>query len=184
MTHLGYLPSRIVGGASIWIAAANTIQGAADIILSDYTPAAGYTLAYQFAAPSPITVAAAANGANTGWTLDVTGAQTLIWSPAAVPFAGIVTHTATSRTFAVDGGAVAVEGSPLRVSAWVAVLASVDAAIASYATSPHGSIAVDGMSVTYRSLQQLTDLRDYANYRLRQDSANRPKRIIRSRFTL
>ena len=182
MTNAGFLPHRIVGGESIWISAENTTQTATDITFTDYTPADGYTLSYQFAAPTPVTVVAVANSGDTGWTLDVTGAQTLSWVPAAITFAGIVTHTATGRTFAVDGGVVYVDSSPLRVSPWVEVLASVDAAIATYAANPNGSFTVDGMSVTYRSLKQLTDLRDYVNYRMQQDSADRPRRVIKSRF--
>jgi hypothetical protein len=177
------MPERIVAGQTIWIAAANTVQGGADIDIDGFTPAAGYTLAYQFAASTPVSVAAAANGANTGWTLEVTGAQTLLWTAGRLPYTAMVTHTATTRTYPVDAGTITVDASPMRVSSWVAVVASVDAAIASYAANPNGSIAMEGFSVTYRSLSQLTDLRDYATYRLQQDTASRPARIIRARFT-
>jgi hypothetical protein len=184
MENLGYLPDSVIGGESIWIAAANSKQSKSDIILTDYTPAAGYTLAYQFAAPTPISVAAVKNLAETGWTLEVTGAQTLVWSPAAISFVGIVTHTSTTRAFAVDAGTIKVTASPLRVSAWVAVLAAIDAAIIAYAANPNGSISVEGMSISYRSLSDLTELRAYANYMMQKDSSNRIKRIIRSRFVV
>ena len=72
----------------------------------------------------------------------------------------------------------------MRVSSWVAVLAAIDAAILVYAANPNGSISVEGMSVTYRSLSDLQSLRDYADYMLKKDTSNRPKRIIRSRFTV
>jgi hypothetical protein len=184
----GYLPDRIVAGETIWLAAANTAQSQSDIIIDGFTPAAGYTLAYQFAAATPVSVSAVANGANTGWTLELTGAQTLLWTPGKMYFAGIVSLVdagppQVTRTFAVDQGAITVDASPMRVSSWVAVLASIDAAIAAYAANPNGSLSIEGMSVTYRSLSQLTDLRDYATYRLQQDSAKRPRRIIRTEFT-
>jgi hypothetical protein len=187
--NLGVIPSRIVAGASLWVAAANTTQDSEDIIIDDYTPAGGYTLAYQFAAPTPLSVAAVANSGNTGWTLEVTGAQTLAWGAGRIPYVGIATIVVSAgppevtRTFPVDQGVILVDASPMRVSAWAAVVASCDAAIATYAANPNGSLSIEGMSVSYRSLSQLTDLRDYATYRLQQDTASRPRRIIRTRFT-
>jgi hypothetical protein len=178
------LPQTITAGETLWIAAANTLQDRDDITIDDVTPAGGYTLAYQFAASTPLSVAAVANGANTGWTLEVTGAQTLTWAPGVVAYTGIATHTASGRTFAVERGSILVAASPLRVSSWAAVLVAIDAAIASYAANPNGSISMEGMSITYRNLAQLTELRDYANYRLQQDTSNRPVRIIRTRFNL
>lgn len=182
MSNSGCLPVRIVAGETIWIAAANANQGAADLFFTGYTPAAGYTLAYQFAADTPITVSAAANGAGTGWTLEVTGAQTLLWQPGRIVYTGLA--TLSGRSFAVDTGSITVDASPLRVSSWVAVLASVDAAIAQYASNPQGSISCGEISVSFRSLEQLTALRDYVAYRLQQDSAARVPRIIRSRFVM
>lgn len=178
--NLGFLPERIVGGETIWIAAANTLQDGEDVIIADVTPAGGYTLEYRFAAATPATVAAVANGGNTGWTLEVPGATTLTWT-GNVPYVGVATKS--SRYYAVDQGVIIVDPSPLRVSSWVAVLAAVDAAIATYAANPNGSVAIGDMSISYRSLSQLTELRDYVNYRLQQDNAARPKRIIRARFT-
>ena len=183
MATLGYIPTSIICGESIWISAANTIQSGKDIILADYSPASGYTLAYQFASSTPLSVAAVANDDDSGWTLEVTGAQTLAWSPAVIAYAGIVTHTATGRTFSVDSGTITANASPLRVSSWVAVLATVDAAIASYASNPNGSFTVDGMSVSYRSMSDLIALRDYVSFRLSQDTASKSRRIIRTRFT-
>lgn len=180
--NLGYLPNRIVAGESIWVSASNTAQSGVDIEFDDYSPAAGYTLAYQFASDTPISVAATSNGAGDGWTLEVTGAQTLVWAAGRIAFAGIITHTATQRTFAVDSGFISVDASPMRVSSWKAVLTAVDAAIATYAANPNGSVSIEGMSISYRSLSQLTELRDYVSYRLQQDTASRPRRIIRSTF--
>jgi hypothetical protein len=182
MDELGYIPARIVGGESIWISAANTAQSSQDIIISGFTPAGGYTLAYQFAAATPFSVTAAANGANTGWTLDVTGVQTLTMKPGRVAFAGIITKTDGGRTFAVDSGGLVVIASPLRVSSWVAVLAAIDAAFLTVSTSPNGSVSIDGMSVSYRGASDLISIRNYAQERLNSDNGRRgPSRIL-SRF--
>lgn len=177
-SNLGYMPARIVGG--------ETILRDADhdgiITFTDYTPADGYSLAYQFAAETPFTVDGETSG--DGWTLEVTGAQTLILAPGGLPFVGMVTATVDglARSFAVDQGTIEVSASPLRISAWQAVLAQVDAAMAEYASNPNGSFSIDGMNVSYRSFPQLAHLRDYALMMLRKDTASRTPRIIRSRF--
>jgi hypothetical protein len=179
MQELGYIPASIVGGESIWIAAANTAQSRTDIIIDGFAPADGYALAYQFAASTPFSVTASANGDSTGWTLDVTGAQTLAMRPGRVPFVGIITKTDGGRTFAVDCGGVYVTASPMRVSAWVAVLAAIDAAMLTVASNPSGSVSVDGMSVTYRGASDLVSIRDYAQDQLNRDSGRRmPSRIL------
>lgn len=187
MLNLGYLPDRIVAGETIWIAAANTTQATnADIILTDYLPAS-YTLAYQFAAATPISVSAVANGGGTGWTLEVTATQTLAWKPGEIRFAGYVTAKTGGRVFAVDAGAIAVTASPLATSAWTAVVTACDAAIlAQMATGKtSGSFSVDGLSqsFTYRSADELMTLRAYAKNMADLETGNRPKRIIRARFT-
>ena len=179
MQELGYIPASIVGGESIWIAEENTAQSREDIIIDGFVPSDGFTLAYQFAASTPFSVSASANGAGTGWTLDVTGAQTLTMKPGRVPFVGIITKTDGGRTFAVDSGGVVVIASPLRVSAWVAVLAAIDAAMLTVATRPNGSVSIDGMSVTYRGASDLISIRDYAQNQLNRDSGRRiPTRIL------
>ena len=187
MTHQGFLPDRIVAGETIWIAAANTTQATnADIILTNYLPAS-YNLAYQFAAATPISVSATANGAGTGWTLEVTAAQTLVWKPGAIRFAGYVTAKTGGRVFAVDAGTIAVTASPLATSQWTAVVTACDAAIlAQMATGQtSGAFTVDGLSqsFTYRNADELIILRAYAKTMADQETGNRPKRIIRTRFT-
>lgn len=182
MQNLGYMPTDITAGETIWIAEANTIQGAEDIVLSDYTPADGSTLAYQFAAETPITVDAAANGADTGWTLEVTAAQTLLWKAPTLAYSAYVTDS-NGRVFLIDQGSMAITNSPLATSAWTAIVAACDAAILAYAGNPNGSFTVDGMSISYRSLSQLTDLRTYAKGKEQEEIGGRQKRIIRTRFT-
>ncbi len=182
MQNAGYMPLTIVAGESIWISASNTAQNLTDITFSDYSPAGGYSLAYHFAAATPITVDAVANGDNDGWTLEVTAAQTLVWKAGTIRFAGYVTDS-NGRVFAADAGTIAVTPSPLATSAWTDVITACDAAILDYAGNPHGSINVDGMSISYRSMDQLTRLRAYAKTMELQETGNRPKRIIRARFT-
>lgn len=183
MLNAGFLPSRIVAGESIWLSADNSAQDGEDLIFTDYTPAGGYTLAYQFAAAIPITVAATANAGNTGWTLTVTGAQTLLWRPGVIRFAGLVTHTASARIFAVDEGAVAVSVSPMATSEYAAVLVAIEAAILNYATSPSSSFSLDGMQVSYGSLKELLDLRAIYKGLADSQTGKRIKRVIRTRFT-
>jgi len=182
-TSAGFLPNNIIAGESIWIAAANAVQSGQDITFADYAPSGGYTLAYQFAASTPITVSASANGDSSGWTLEVTAAQTLVWKPAQVAYAGYITHTATDRVFAVDAGRIAVGASPVATSSWKTALANVDAAIASYSeTSTQRSVMIDGMQVSFRSVSELISLRNWLQGMVNADTGNRPRRIIRSRF--
>ncbi len=184
MANLGYLPASIIAGESIWISASNTTQATnADIILTDYTPADGYTLGYDFNAPTPITIAGVANGADTGWTLELTAAQTLLWKAGLIHFAGYVTKTSSSRKFAVDAGAISVAASPLATSAWTAIVTALDAAILEYAATPVGSFSVDGVNINYRSMEDLTNLRAYAKTMADSELGSRQKRIIRARFT-
>lgn len=180
--NLGYIPARVVAGETIWIAAANTLQSAQDIVIAGISPASGYTLAYQFAAPTPISVAASANGNNTGWTLTVTAAQTLLWRAGSLAFAALATDS-NGKVFAVDGGAINVVASPLATSQYAAALVLIDAAILTFATGAQRSFTLGDMSVTYGSLQELLDLRNHYRAEIARETSTRPKRIIRARFT-
>lgn len=180
MEEKGFIPAGVTGGESIWISALNTAQNSTDLTFDGFKPSDGYTLAYQFAADTPVSVSGVASG--DGWTLDVSAATTLTWRPGRLAFVGIVTHTATGHTFVVDSGSISVTASPMRVSSWKAVVAACDAAMLTAASSPNGSISVDGMSVTYRGPQDLTRLRDYAAQQLKADTANRMPRKILTRF--
>lgn len=180
--NLGFIPSRITAGESIWIAAANTLQSSQDITIANITPAAGYTLAYQFAAPTPISVAASANGDNTGWTLTVTAAQTLLWKAGSLAFAALATD-GNGKVFAVDEGFISVTASPLAVSQYAAALVLIDAAILNFATGAQRSFQLGDMSVSYGTLQELLDLRAHYRSEIARETSSRPKRIIRMRFT-
>ncbi len=181
MISLGYLPASIVAGESIWIAAANTTGATnSDIVLTNYTSAGGYSVAYQFASlPTALTVAAVASGDN--WTLEVTGAQTLVWKAGTVRFVALATKA--GRVFQVDAGQISVAPSPLATSAWTSIVAACDAAILTYAGNPNSSLSVDGMSVSYRSMDELVRLRSYAQTMASYETGARQKRIIRARFT-
>lgn len=178
--HCGFIPDSIVAGESIWLSESNSTQDAEDITFADYTPDGGYTLAYDFAAPVPLTVAATPNGANTGWALEVTPAQTLLWKSGQLGFAGYVTHTATGRKFAVDFGYISVTASPLSVSQWSAVVAACDKAMLD--GNGTASFSVAGIAVQFKSTDEIIALRDYAREMQRQESGNRFHRIIRSKF--
>lgn len=180
--NLGYLPACIVAGESIWISADNTLGSAVDIVIAGYLPAT-HSLAYQFSAPTAITVNAVANGGGTGWTLDVTPAMTLLWYAGDIQFTGLMTTTLTSRVTAVDAGAVSVTANPTVASQFQTVLDTIDAAIATYAANPFGSVNIGGdNSVTYRRLQDLIDLRRYYQNLVNKQTSGRVKRIIRTRF--
>lgn len=180
MSERGLLPEFITAGESIWVSASSSIG--VDIVIPDYTPLT-HSLSYQFAADTPIAVSAVANGDNTGWTLDVTSAQTLVWKAGVVRFAALATNISTARVVTVDSGAIRVAASPLATSSWTAVVTACDAAILSFASNPNASFSVDGMSVSYRSMDDLISLRSYAQTMADQERGSRMKRIIRTRFT-
>ncbi|MFA5264849.1 MAG: hypothetical protein WC378_13580 [Opitutaceae bacterium] len=184
-SNLGFLPAAVIAGETIYVAADNSVNAWAgnDIIIPGITPAGGYTLAYSFSAATPITVNAAANGANTGWTLTVTAAQTLVWRAGTIRFTALATLADPARVYAVDSGAIKVTASPLTVSQYQAALTAVEAAIASFGTTNKRSIQQGDMSITYNSIQELLDLREFYRGEIARETSSRQKRIIRSRFT-
>jgi hypothetical protein len=152
---------------------------------ADYTPDAGYTLAYRFAAPTPITVAGVNNGAG-GWTVTLTSTQTLTLARGDMAFDALVTLAGVAT--AIDRGTIYVHASPLATSQWTAVLASVNAAIAAQATSGQqsGTLSVDGLSqsFTYRSKEDLLALRAFCMREIARDKGvARPYRIL-SRYSV
>ncbi len=180
--NAGFIPDRVIAGETIWIAAANTVQSGQDIILTDYSPAGGDSLVYQFSADTPISVTAIPNGDDSGWTLEVTGAQTLLWDAGDIRFVGLVTDS-DSRSFAIDSGTIEVTASPMATSDYAAALTAIEAAISDYASNPHGSFTLDGMQVTYRALKDLLGLRAFYRAQVARETGKRTKRIIRTRFT-
>ena len=182
MSQKRYFPNVVQAGETVWISAVSAIAATkGDIVFTDFTPSNGYTLSYSFAAPTAVTVAAVANSGGTGWTLEVTAATTLAWRAGSMQYNALVTHTATQRVYAVEAGTVRVLPSPLVTSSWTAVVAACDAAMLTYSGNPNSSISVDGMTISYRSLENLTNLRAYAREMELSEKQHRP-RIIRARF--
>jgi len=179
-TNLDYMPTQIVAGETIWVAAANSLQSSSDIIISDVTPA-DYTLVYQFDAPTPLSVTAVANDDETGWTLTVTAAQTLLWMAGYVTFIALATKD--EKSFAVDAGMILVKASPLRVSEYSTALTAIETAIANFASNPQRSFSLGDMSISYGSLSELLDLRAFYKSLIARETGKRPRRIIRTRFT-
>jgi hypothetical protein len=174
------MPSRLTGGESI---IRSTATGNA-LTFSGYTPADGWALVYQFAAETPIEITGEPTDDNAGWDIEVSGSQTFLFQPGLLAYSAFAQKTVgdSERSFLVDQGRIDVTANPMRVSQWKAVLSAIDAAIAEYATTPQGSVTVDGMSVSYRSMSDLTKMRSYVQEMLRRDTSNRlPKRIL-SRF--
>ena len=154
---------------------------AVTVAITDYTPDAGYVLAYRFAAPTPIT-ATGVDDSTGGWTVTLTAAQTLTLVAGQLAFDALVTKAGVAT--AVDRGMIQVLASPLTVSQWNATLTAVDAAIASYGASNQRSFSVDGMSVSFKTLDELLNLRAFCIREIRRETgAAKPYRIL-SRFNL
>lgn len=183
--RLSYLPSRVTAGESIWISASNTTQSTdSDIDLSsDYLPA-DYNLKYQFAASTPMEVTGAANTGGTGWTLEITAAQTLLWSAGFLSYAGRVIHKSTGRVWTIDEGIIEVVSSPMTVSTYAAALTAIDSALAESAGSAFGSVNVPGgISFTYKSTDELLSLRAHFAALVSKTTAGKIRRTIRTEFT-
>lgn len=181
LTNAGFLPDCVVAGETIWIDATNTTQDKADLVFTDYLPTT-HTLVYNFAAATPISVTASANSGNTGWTLTVTAAQTLLWKAGLMRFTGLATHTSTSRVFAVDEGSISVTASPLAVSDYAAALTAIESAISNFATSPNRSFQLGDLSVTYASVEELLALRNFYRFEVSRETGGRIRRIMHTRF--
>ena len=155
------------------------------VTLVDYSPDDSYTLAYRFAAATPITVAGVDDG-DGGWTVTLTASQTLLFGRGDMAFDALVTLAGVVT--AVDRGTINVYASPLATSQWTAVLTSVDAAIAAQAVTGNisGSFGIDGMnqSYTYRNRDELLSLRAFCIREIARDKGvARPYRIL-SRYPI
>ncbi len=171
MDPLEILPTAIHGGETI----------AVDIVVSGFLPAT-HTLAYHFAAAVPVTVAAVANTAGTGWTLAVPTATTVTWPSGSLSFVGMVTAIAGGVVTAVDAGAIRVTASPLFVSWAKNALTAVQAVIEGRATDGQINMTIGGMNVGFMSLDSLIKAREFLQAEVRKQGANRQSRIMRARF--
>lgn len=157
---LSILPSDLVAGESI-----------SESIASSYVT--GYTLSYQFAASTPITVACVASG-TTAWTLTVMAAQTLLWKRGTVRFAGMLTETSTGIVTCIDSGSIIVSASPLATSQYTAFVTAIDAAILTFASNPNKRLSLGAMSIEYKTLDELLGLRAWAQGMANAETGNNP----------
>ena len=174
--QLNLLPETLVGGETVSI---TVPQGAR-------LTAAGWTLAYRFASPTPITASGVDDGA-AGWTVSLSSAQTLTFPAGALRFDAIATKTvgeSVTEVVAIDSGQIVVTPTPHLTSKWSTVLASVDAAIATWGTSDQRSMSIEGMSISYRSIDELLKLRSFCLQQIARETGNRRSRIVRTRFAL
>lgn len=167
------MPATLTAGESI----------AATITLDGHAPDDGYTATWRFAAPIPISVSGVSAGDGAAWSLTVTPAQTLLFRRGSLAWDVLVQKDEAATV--ADRGTVIVYPSPLAVSQYAAALAAVESAIAAYGANSKRSFSIGDMSVSYRSLQELIDLRGYYKREIaRETTAASAARIIRTRFTL
>ena len=173
-TQLNIMPKSIVAGESVSLAVA----------INGVTPDGGWSLTYRLAASPGLSVEGVADG--DGWSVNITPAQTLTFPRGLIRFDALAKKGsgADEQSLLVDSGTIAVSPSPIAESAWSAVLVQVDAAIASWGTSPNRSVSIDGMSVTFRNLDELLRLRAFCLQQVARDRGGMGPRVIRTRFNL
>lgn len=170
------LPTELTAGETI----------SATITMADYPAADGWAVSYRISAPTPIEQACTGGTAG-AWVLALSSAQTLTFPAGRVRFDALATQTVgatVAQVVAVDSGSISVRQSPLAVSSWSAVLVSVDAAIATWGTNDQRAMTIEGMSVSYKSLDELLKLRAFCTHQISRDKGNQRPHILRARFTL
>ncbi len=170
MARATEMPTTLTAGETI----------AADLTISDYSPADGYTISFRFGGAVPFAVAGVSALEGAAWALDVTGAATATMGRGRVAWDALATKDDVSTVAA--SGVITVTASPLTVSRYVATLAAVEKAIANYATSTKRSFSVDGISTTYRDLDELLKLRAFLKREIAQESGARRSSVILTRF--
>ncbi len=166
-----HLPSQITAGESINIDR---------IRLPGYTPGAGWTVTFYFASQDTLAVEAEPTSDNQAWSLNVSSDQTLTLDTGRISYAAIAKKDEIA--IRVAAGTLLNLPSPLKPSQWQKVIREVDKAILNFASSPTGSITIDGMSMTYRSMAELTRIREYAAEKLMADNGQSRPTVIRSRL--
>lgn len=170
MARATEMPTTLTAGETI----------AADLTISDYSPADGYTISFRFGGAAPFAVAGVSALDGAAWALDVTSAATATMGRGRVAWDALATKDGVSTV--ADSGAISVTASPLTVSRYVATLAAVETAIANYATSTKRSFSVDGISTTYRDLDELLNLRAFLKREIAHESGARRSSVILTRF--
>jgi hypothetical protein len=169
-----YLPDELVAGTTLQVDS---------IVLSDATPLT-HTLAYSFAGSSVDTVSAVALNDNSGWSLTVPPATTQTWPAGDLQAVAYLTRTSDGLVTAPDFGTIRIQGSP-SYSSWAATaLAAVQAAIQGQASSAQLSFSIGDMQVSNMPIKDLIEMRDYLKAEVKNETAKRPKRIIRARFAV
>jgi len=168
------IPTTLHGGETLYVA---------EIIITDFLPST-HTLAYLFAHSTPLTVAAEALGSGLGWSLTVPAANTVQWPSGPIAFAGYATATDTgAKVTAVDRGTIRITASPTYVSWAKTALTAVEAAIAGRADDAQTNFTLGDMAIGFMSLDALIKARQWLKAEVRKDGANRPRRIMLSRFS-
>lgn len=165
------MPTTITAGETI----------AAYLTIPDYSPNDGYAISFRFGGAAPFAVAGVSALDGAAWALDVTSAATATMGRGRVSWDALATKDGVSTV--VGNGTITVNASPLTVSRYVATLAAVETAIANYAKSSKRSFSVDGISTTYRDLDELLNLRAFLKREIAQESgAARRSSVILTRF--
>jgi hypothetical protein len=164
------MPTTLTAGESLSVTFSN----------SDYSPDNGWALVYRFSGPVPFQVSGVDNDAG-GFTVALTAAQTAVLPAGAVVFDALATKGAD--VVAVDRGRILIHASPLTVSQWQATLTAVESLIATWGTNDQRSVSMGDMSVSFRSLDELLNLRAFCIRQIARDTGRKLPQIIRSRFT-
>lgn len=171
MARATEMPTTITAGETI----------AAYLTIPDYSPNDGYAISFRFGGAAPFAVAGVSALDGAAWALDVTSAATTTMGRGRVAWDALATKDGVSTV--VGNGTITVNASPLTVSRYVATLAAVETAIANYAKSTKRSFSVDGISTTYRDLDELLNLRAFLKREIAQESgAARRSSVILTRF--
>ena len=165
------LPPQITAGESINIDRFH---------LPGYPPDGGWAVIYHFNSSKTLSVPAMPTEDGKAWQLTITSDQTLQLDTGRIIYTAIATKGDTS--ISVDSGTLLNLPSPLKPSHWQEVIREVDKAVLNFASNPTGSITIDGMSMTYRSMAELYRIREYATERLMADNGQSRPKVIRSRL--
>ena len=163
--ELNQLPVSIVAGETLTA----TITG---------LETTGHTLTYSFASAIPFSVVCTVSGS--AFVLTLAPSQTLTLKAGTIRFAGMHAETGGATT-CVDSGVLLVEASPLAVSNYSAALAAVEAAILKFGSNPNKRLSLEGMSIEYKTLDELLSLRAFYQGEVKRELGgigSGPRRVL------
>lgn len=167
---LEILPTELTAGETLSV----------DVVLDGKTPADGWSLKYTFAnSGGSIEVNATELDDDSGWNIALTSSQTVVFESGPLFFSGLAIKE--TEAVAVDSGEIAVLSL---TSKWTVVLASVEAAIATWGTSDQRSMTIEGMSVSFRSIDELLTLRAFCIRQIDRQRRRAGRRVILSTFNM